>query len=87
MEVYLYVIHPKAKVHNVKKGPMEYMKTSTYGWQQFKFSKVVHHWINNPHSNRGVVVQALDDAGNNMVVYPSENADDNYVSSALYQTT
>ena len=83
VEIYIYVVPQKAKPEHILKGPVRYKKTTSSGWIEFKFAHIVHHWIKHPAGNRGVVIQALDEDGNNYIVIPETKADDTLVSIYL----
>lgn len=70
-------------VHNTKhsefpvKQFLSRKKRSTRGWQHFNILNEVEKWIENPSSNKGLVVEAFDGSGRNVVVLPS-SGDDGY---------
>ena len=80
MEMFLYVIPRKGKAQDLFKGPKRYKKVTSYGWHEFRVSHIVHHWIKHPDSNKGVLIQALDKHGRNLVITPDNNSDETHVS-------
>lgn len=80
LEIHIYAIPHKAKPEHILKGPVRYKKTMSYGWHEFKFSHIIHHWIRQPHGNNGLVIQAFDENGENVVVTPDANEKEDYVS-------
>ena len=80
MEMFLYVIPRKGKPQDLFKGTKRYKKITFYGWHEFRVSHIVHHWIKHPDSNKGVLIQALDKHGRNLVVTPDNNPDETHVS-------
>lgn len=83
VEIYIYVVPQKAKPQHILKGPMRYKKTSSSGWIEFKFAHIVHHWIKQPAANKGIVIHALDEDGNNHIVTPGAHSDKTYVSKKI----
>lgn len=68
IEMFVYVIPRKGKPQDIFKGPKRYKKTNTYGWHEIRVTHIVHHWIKHSDSNRGMLIQALDKHGRNLVV-------------------
>lgn len=75
----VYIIPHKAKSENILEGPVRYKKTTSSGWIEFKFSHIVHHWVKHPEANRGIVLQALDEEGNNLAVTPGSGYNEEFV--------
>lgn len=72
IEIYYHIVPAKAKAAQTLKGPVHYKKTTSYGWQEFKATHIVHHWIRRPETNRGVIIRAIDQDGNNIAVSPDK---------------
>ena len=83
--VRVYVIQHKAKEPHLLKGPVRYKKTSSSGWYELKMAHIVHHWARHPGQNRGVVIQAHDTDGNNVVVTPDDLGQEEFVSNNPFQ--
>lgn len=81
----MHIIRAGKSKHNVKE-PFHYKKTSSYGWVQFRATHIVHHWLRHPETNRGVVIRAMDEDGNNLVVSPERYEDDD-LNPMLEMTT
>lgn len=79
-EIYVYIIQPKAKPQHILKSPVRYKKTTSSGWFELKMAHIVHHWAKQPDQNRGVVIQAFDSEGRNVVVTPENTDEEQYVS-------
>lgn len=75
----VYIIPLKAKPEHLLKGPVRYKKTEAHGWIEFKFSHIVHHWAKQPAENRGIVIHAFDEAGNNLAVTPGHGHDEKFI--------
>ena len=80
IEMFLYVIPRKGKPQDIFKGPTRYKKVIKSGWHEFRVTHFVHQWIKHSKSNRGMLIQALDKHGRNLVVTPDKDKDEDHVS-------
>lgn len=78
MEMFLYALPRKGKPQDIFKGPKRYKKATTYGWHEIRVTHIVHHWIKHSDSNRGLLIQALDKHGRNLVVTPDKEPDETH---------
>ncbi|XP_069111530.1 growth/differentiation factor 8-like [Argopecten irradians] len=79
-EIYVYTIDPPGKFSKVPtkreigRRKRHYMKAS--GWHHFDILDEVQKWTYRTHLNLGLVVEALDETGHNLVVLPPTFGDD-----------
>lgn len=78
IEMFLYTIPRKGKPQDIFKGPTRYKKTNTFGWHEIRVTHIVHQWIKHSDSNRGILIQALDKHGRNLVVTPDKDQDETH---------
>lgn len=82
-EIYLYTLVKRSKSSDTLIKQFLYRKKRTSrGWQQFNLLNEVEKWTEDPSYNRGLVVEAVDEQGRNVVVMPSSD-DNGYVSFKL----
>lgn len=79
-EIYVYIIPGKFKQKYLLKSPVRYKKATSSGWFEMKMAHIVHHWAKQPDQNKGVIIQAYDSEGRNIVVTPDQKDEEKYVS-------
>ena len=78
-QVYVYsLVHRSKNGDFVEKQFIARKKRTSRGWQHFNIFNIVEKWIEEPSGNKGLVVEAFDENGMNVIVLPSQN-DDGYV--------
>ena len=84
-QIFLYSL-----VHNTKdsefpvKEFLRKKKRSSRGWQRFNVINQVEKWFEDPSCNKGLVVEAFEYRGRNVIVMPSSSDNDGYVSFIIY---
>ncbi|KAL4222291.1 hypothetical protein ACF0H5_018328 [Mactra antiquata] len=78
LEIYIYEKLEKANPEHSLKGPIWYQKAKTSGWLEFKLSHEVNQWLRQPNVNKCVVIQALDDNGENLVYTPDDTENEDF---------
>ncbi|KAL5006607.1 hypothetical protein ScPMuIL_015413 [Solemya velum] len=82
-EIFIYKIASPGK-HGTKtfKSLVRHRKVhahKTSGWHNFDVENIVHSWIRHPENNIGLVIEAFDHLGNNIIVTPpGEGKDEGY---------
>lgn len=77
-EIYVYMLVKRSKSSNTLEKQFLYRKKRTSrGWQHFNILNEVEKWVEDPNNNKGLVVEAEDEMGRNVIIMPSTN-DDGY---------
>ena len=71
----------------IGRRPIRLRQDSTAAWYQFRITREVRAWLEDPTSNHGLIVEATDDRGVPVVVVQTNRPEDEpFVSLVIHST-